>query len=106
MTTIETYIALTSTYGKLALLKQICQVWHELIVIIEGRDKTVKLFQYFTKFCSWFYLKRSPAISINYFLVSGKSSNRTIADHLNVERIREARQLFRIFKSLFEFKRI
>ena len=60
--------------------------------LLEGRDKIVKLFQYFTKFCSWYYLKKNAEISVNYFLVS--------------EKVREARQLFRIFKSFFEFKRI
>ena len=58
----------------------------------EGRDKVVKFFQYFTKAISWYYLKSNAELSVNYFLVS--------------ERVRESRQLFRIFKSLFEFKRI
>ena len=84
------YVALTSTY--------------------EGRDKVVKLFQYFTKFCSWYYLRKDAKISVNYFLVSGKDGYFvSLAKHdlgVCVERVREARQLFRIFKSLFEFKRI
>ena len=42
--------------------------------VVEGRDKTVKLFQYFNKFCSWYYLKKNPETSVNFFLVSGKCS--------------------------------
>ena len=49
---IETFCFLTQTY--------------------EGRDKFVKLFQYYTKFCSWFYLNRDSEAAVNFFLVSGK----------------------------------
>ena len=45
-----------------------------VVICIEGRDKMVKLFQYFTKFCSWYYLKKNASVSLNYFLVSGMSS--------------------------------
>lgn len=39
---------------------------------VEGRDKVVKFFQYFTKACSWYYLKQNAELSVTYFSVSGK----------------------------------
>jgi hypothetical protein len=59
---------------------------------LEGRDKMTKIFQYFAKFCGWFCLKRNAGASLNYFLIS--------------ERAREARQIFRLVKSLVEVKLI
>ena len=58
----------------------------------EGKDKIIKFFQYYTKYCSWYYLRSTQEVSVNFFLVS--------------EKVRETRQLFRLFKSIFELKRI
>lgn len=62
------------------------------LIWLEGRDKITKIFQYFAKFCGWFYLRRNAETSIIYFLIS--------------ERAREARQMFRLVKSLMDGKMI
>ena len=51
-----------------------------------------KIFQYFAKFYGWFYLKRNAETSTKFFQIS--------------ERAREARQIFRLLKSLVEVKLI
>ena len=61
-------------------------------LLLEGRDKFVKIFQYFAKLCAWFHLRKNIELSITYLQIA--------------ERTREARQIFRLFKSLIEIKRI
>ena len=60
--------------------------------LVEGRDKFIKIFQYFAKLLAWFHLRKNTELSITYLEVS--------------ERTRAARQMFRLLKSLFEVKRI
>ena len=74
--------------AELINLESFCQ----LATTYEGRDKITKLFQFFTKFLSWWHLKDCTTTSLNYLLIS--------------EKVKETRQLFRIFKFLFEIKRI
>jgi len=58
----------------------------------EGKDKIVKVFEYFNKALAWHYLRTNAELSVSYFLIS--------------EKTRECRQIFRLFKWLFEIKRI
>eukprot|EP00350_Pseudokeronopsis_sp_OXSARD2_P006073 CAMPEP_0170543492 /NCGR_PEP_ID=MMETSP0211-20121228/2590_1 /TAXON_ID=311385 /ORGANISM="Pseudokeronopsis sp., Strain OXSARD2" /LENGTH=245 /DNA_ID=CAMNT_0010846883 /DNA_START=97 /DNA_END=833 /DNA_ORIENTATION=+ len=70
----------------------ISKYFSELTYNYEGRDKLTKVFQYFSKFLSWYFILRDPQLSIKYSTIS--------------EKFRDARSLFRLFKSLFEIKRI
>jgi hypothetical protein len=60
--------------------------------IVEGKDKMIKFFEYLNKLCAWYHLRKNAELSIRYFLIS--------------EKTRECRQMMRLFKSLFEIKRI
>ena len=52
----------------------------------------MKIVQYLAKFLAWYHLKKDAKLSLTYLNIS--------------EQMREARQLFRLFKSLFEVKRV
>ncbi len=43
-------------------------------MILEGRDKFVKILQYFAKLCAWFHLRKNAELSINYLLMAQKIS--------------------------------
>jgi len=65
----------------------------------EGRDKTVKFLQYLAKYLSWQYRLSPDNDAEDPF-------EKSVLMYQVSKQLYDARSLFRIFKSLFEIKRI